>query len=60
MPLRFEWDSKKAASNVTKHGVTFDEATTVFGDPLAVIFDDEDHSQDELHEITIGHSVLGQ
>ena len=60
MPLRFEWDSKKAASNVTKHGVTFDEATTVFGDPLAVIFDDEDHSQDELREILIGHSVLGR
>jgi len=60
MPLRFEWDSKKAASNVTKHGVTFDEATTVFADPLAVIFDDEDHSQDELREIAIGHSILGQ
>lgn len=45
MPLRFEWDSKKAASSVTKHGVTFDEATTVFGDPLAVIFDDEGTSK---------------
>ena len=60
MPLRFEWDSKKAASNVKKHGVTFDEAATVFGDPLAVIFDDEDHSQDERREIIIGHSILGQ
>lgn len=60
MPLRFEWDSKKAASSVTKHGVTFDEAATVFGDPLAVIFDDEDHSQDERREIIIGHSILGQ
>ncbi|MCO6437243.1 MAG: BrnT family toxin [Phycisphaerae bacterium] len=60
MQLRFEWDSKKAASNVTKHGVTFDEASTVFADPLAVIFDDDDHSQDELREIIIGHSVLEQ
>ena len=58
MPLRFEWDKEKADSNVTKHGVTFDEAGTVFGDPLAVIFDDDEHSQDELREIIIGHSVL--
>lgn len=60
MPLRFDWDVKKAASNVAKHGVTFEEASTVFGDPLAVIFDDEDHSQDEIREIIIGHSVLGR
>ncbi len=58
MPLRFEWDEDKAASNVAKHGVTFDEASTVFGDPLAVIFDDEEHSVDEIREIIIGHSVL--
>lgn len=58
MPLRFEWDEDKAASNVAKHGVTFDEASTVFGDPLAVIFDDEEHSQDEIREIIIGHSIL--
>lgn len=60
MPLGFEWDSEKASSNVTKHGVTFDEASTVFADPLAVIFDDDDHSQDELREIIIGHSMLGR
>lgn len=58
MPLRFEWDEDKAEANVTKHGVTFDEASTVFGDPLAVIFDDEEHSRDELREIIIGHSLL--
>lgn len=58
MPLTFEWDADKAASNIAKHGVTFDEARTVFGDPLAVIFDDEEHSLDELREIIIGHSVL--
>ena len=58
MPFRFEWDEHKAASNVTKHGVTFDEASTVFGDPLAAIFDDEEHSRDEIREIIIGHSIL--
>ena len=58
MPLTFEWDADKAASNIAKHGVTFDEARTVFGDPLAVIFDDEEHSVHELREIIIGHSVL--
>lgn len=58
MPVNFEWDGVKAALNVTKHGVTFDEASTVFGDPLAVIFDDEEHSGDEIREIIIGHSIL--
>ena len=42
MNLRFEWDSRKAAANLSKHGVQFEEALTVFGDPLAKIFDDED------------------
>jgi uncharacterized protein len=56
MPLKVEWDNKKAAANLAKHGVTFEEASTVLGDPLAVIFDDEKHSQDELREIIIGHS----
>jgi uncharacterized DUF497 family protein len=47
MSLEFEWDLEKAASNHKKHGVTFDEAATVFGDPLAAIFDDEVHSEQE-------------
>ena len=38
MPYRFEWDSRKAATNMRKHGVSFDEAGTVFDDPLAAIF----------------------
>lgn len=42
MSLRFEWDKKKAASNLKKHKVSFDEAMTVFDDPLANIFDDEE------------------
>jgi len=58
MPLTFEWDEEKAHSNIGKHGVAFDEARTVFGDPLAVIFEDEEHSVDEVREIIIGHSVL--
>ena len=56
MSIEFEWDSQKAASNFKKHGVTFEEAVTVFGDPLAAIFDDEEHSVDEPREIIVGHS----
>lgn len=54
--MEFEWDQSKAASNSKKHGVSFEEAKTVFDNPLAVIFDDEAHSIDEHREIIIGHS----
>jgi uncharacterized DUF497 family protein len=57
MAYRFEWNEKKARSNWIKHGVSFDEATTVFDDSLARIFDDEAHSSDERREIIIGHSI---
>jgi uncharacterized DUF497 family protein len=57
MSLRFEWDTAKATANSRKHGVGFDEASTVFSDPLAVIFDDDRHSQEEHREIMIGHSI---
>ena len=57
MSLEFEWDARKAKANLNKHGVAFDEAMTVFADPLARIFDDPDHSADEPREIIIGHSV---
>jgi uncharacterized protein len=57
MSLKFEWDRRKAASNLSKHGVSFEEALSTFGDSLARIFDDEDHSIDEQREIIIGHSV---
>ena len=60
MGLRFEWDKQKAALNLQKHGVSFDEASTVFQDPLARIFDDEDHSGRESREIIIGHSINGR
>ena len=57
MALRFEWDRKKAEFNLDKHRVSFDEAVTVFADPLARIFDDEAHSETEPREIIVGHSV---
>lgn len=41
----FEWDSRKAESNLKKHGISFDEATTIFGDPLSLLMDDPKHSQ---------------
>lgn len=52
----FEWDPAKAKSNQSQHRVTFEEAATVFLDPLAVTYPDPDHSVEEDREITIGHS----
>jgi uncharacterized DUF497 family protein len=57
MSVRFEWDRHKAAINIRRHGVSLDEASTVFDDPLASIFDDDDHSMDEAREIIIGRSI---
>jgi hypothetical protein len=54
--VKFERDKDKAASNLKKPGVSFEEASTVFDDPVAYIFDDEDHSADERRKIIIGHS----
>ena len=54
--MQFEWDVAKARSNESKHRVTFAEAARVFADPLAAIFDDIDHSEQELREIIVGHS----
>jgi uncharacterized protein len=50
----YEWNTEKAAENQRKHGVSFDEASSVFLDPLALTFDDPDHSQEERRFITIG------
>jgi len=58
--MRFEWDPKKAATNFKKHEVSFDEAASVFRDSLALIFDDEQHSEEEIREIIIGHSILNR
>ena len=57
MAYRFEWDEHKAQTNRIKHGVSFDEASSVFDDSLAKIFDDELHSGDEHREIIVGHSI---
>ena len=54
--MEFEWDDDKAAFNETKHDVSFEEAKTVFTNPLAIIFDDVEHSDDENREIIVGHS----
>jgi uncharacterized DUF497 family protein len=51
----FEWDAKKAARNGRKHGISFQEAATIFGDPLALTFHDPDHSLSEQRFITIGN-----
>jgi uncharacterized protein len=56
--MRFEWDPAKAANNIRKHGISFEEAITVFKDPLAFIFDDTAHSEHEHREIIIGTSAL--
>jgi uncharacterized DUF497 family protein len=55
--MKFEWDPKKAAANLRKHGVAFQEAATVFGDPLAITFQDPDHSEDEERQMTFGQSL---
>ncbi len=60
MTLQFQWDPKKAKANLAKHGVSFEEALSVFADPLARIFDDEEHSGEESREIIIGHSTKGR
>jgi len=52
----FEWDPKKAESNARKHGVTFDEASTVFGDPLGLLMPDPDHSLNEERYLVLGMS----
>ncbi len=54
--MRFEWDLKKNKANIKKHGVSFEEAQTVFFDPLAKVADDPDHSSQEDRFIAVGHS----
>jgi len=58
--MEFEWESNKAAANLSKHGVPFDEAKTIFDDPLYVDFYDPDHSYDEHRYIIIGQSQRGR
>jgi uncharacterized DUF497 family protein len=58
--LGFEWDSDKANKNVEKHHVSFEEAATVFDDPMFITFIDDEHSADEERYITIGLSSRGR
>ena len=58
--MLFDWDKKKAAGNLAKHKVSFEEAATVFSDPLSGTFDDPDHSAAERRFLIIGHSEKGR
>lgn len=58
--MQFEWDREKAKKNNRKHKASFDEAMTVFYDPLSATFDDPDHSVDEQRFITVGYSSRGR
>jgi uncharacterized DUF497 family protein len=51
--VTFEWDARKANANFKKHGVTFEDASSVFFDPLAITYPDPDHSLDERREVTL-------
>ena len=57
MRLNFEWNEQKATVNKNKHGVSFEEANTVFGDPLSLTIDDPLHSRSEQRFIIIGRSI---
>jgi uncharacterized DUF497 family protein len=57
--LQFEWDPRKAAGNLSRHGVSFHETATVFDDPLAITYPDPDHSRDESRHLTFGTSTNG-
>jgi uncharacterized DUF497 family protein len=58
--VRFEWNSAKAVANLRKHGVSFDEAASVFFDPLSATGTDPDHSRDEERYVTFGRSSSGR
>ena len=60
MELTFEWDEEKDLSNRKKHGVSFDEAKTVFNDPFSITIADVQHSEDEHRYIDIGLSARGR
>jgi uncharacterized DUF497 family protein len=60
MNLQFEWDEDKAIENLGKHGISFDESITVFGDPYSITIYDSEHSEEEDRFIDIGRSVNGR
>ena len=57
--MKFEWDREKEKRNIRKHAISFDEAVTVFYDPLSATFHDQDHSIKEDRFITVGYSPQG-
>jgi uncharacterized DUF497 family protein len=59
MKLSFEWDEEKAKANLGKHGMSFEEATTVFTDPFSMTIPDPDHSADEPRYVEMGSSTEG-
>ena len=58
--LQFIWDRDKAAANLRKHGVDFEEAATAFGDPLSITIPDPDHSAGEERWLLVGYSSAGR
>ena len=60
MRLEIEWDPAKAASNLRKHGVSFEEAATVLGDPLSITLNDPDHSESESRFLLLGRAATGR
>ena len=58
--MKFEWDSRKADSNLKKHGVSFQEAASIFGNVLSITYPDPDHSTREQRFITVGMSQSGR
>lgn len=58
--MKFEWGPAKAIENIRKHRVSFEEAATIFGDPLALTFDDPDNSDQERRLLTFGISERGR
>ena len=58
--MRFTWDPRKAAANLAKHGVSFADAATAFGDPLSLTIDDPDHSVGEERFVLVGSTSSGR
>ena len=58
--LNFEWDPNKAQSNLDKHGVAFEQAATVFGDPLSLTIGDPEHSEGEERFILLGQAITNR
>jgi hypothetical protein len=58
--MNFEWESEKAAENLKRHGVSFEEAATAFGDPLSITIGDPDHSEAEDRFILLGMTFRGR